>query len=120
MKKLNQWTMKTMSLLLRLTLAVAAATATVRGAAGTDTVDDANVMMDDSAGPPRPHAPGFVGVYHAATGNVNDGKNTRAWDVGQFGIVALENSPGDGLLTFEQNMQANCKTLGVNALYGML
>ena len=69
---------------------------------------------------PADYAPGFVGVYHSATGRVADGRNSTAWSVGQFGVVAFENSPGDGDLNFRQNMEANCKQLGANAVYGML
>ena len=76
---------------------------------------------DDSAASssvPANYAPGFVGVYHSATGNVADGSS--AWSVGQFGVVAFENSPGDGTLNFRQNMEANCKQFDANAVYGML
>eukprot|EP01047_Picozoa_sp_COSAG01_P059367 COSAG01_NODE_7116_length_3343_cov_1.846486_3_plen_344_part_00 len=75
------------------------------------------------AGPataPAEFAPGFVGVYHSATGSVADGHNSTAWSVGQFGIVAFENSPSDGGVTFRGNIEANCRELGANAVYGML
>ena len=41
-----------------------------------------------------------------------------AWDP-SFGIVAVENSPDDGSLTFLQSVEANCD-VGVNAVHGPL
>ncbi len=63
-------------------------------------------------------APGFVGVYHPATGVVADG--TPAWDVGSWGTVAFENSPGDGGLSFRENMETSCNRHDVNSVYGMV
>ena len=93
-------------------------TSVVRFSVSSLKTDDATAVVAGAV--PADYAPGFVGVYHSATGNVADDRNSTAWSVGQFGAVAFENSPGDGGLNFRQNMEANCKQLGANAVYGML
>ena len=64
------------------------------------------------------HPPGFVGVYHPANGVVADG--SPAWDVGSWGTVAFENSPGDGGLSFRENVETSCNKHDVNSVYGMV
>ena len=66
------------------------------------------------------HHQGWVGVYHAAHGAVADGENTSAWDVGAWGIVAMESTPTDGGLSFAQNIDFHCRKVDVNQLFGML
>ena len=73
-----------------------------------------------AAGLGRRHDAGFVGVYHSATGNVADGGNTTAQAVGNWGVVALANHGFDGSLSFEQNIELNCRQADVNVLLGMV
>ena len=43
------------------------------------------LKIDDTNGlTVMPPPQGWVGTYHAAGGNVKDGKNTSAFDIGQF------------------------------------
>ena len=64
--------------------------------------------------------PGFVGIYHAAPGNVADGLNTSAYAAGHWGIVAPVNGPDDGGLAFRDDISFHCNQADVNGLYGML
>lgn len=73
---------------------------------------------DDQIHPPSPV--GWLGVYHAAAGTVNDGKQTLAQDVGSWGIVAPVNAPTDGGMSFRADLEFHCRTKDVNQLYGML
>ena len=66
------------------------------------------------------HHQGWVGVYHTAHGMVADGRNSSAWDVGAWGVVAVESVPTDGGLSFEENIDFHCQKVGVNQLFGML
>jgi hypothetical protein len=68
----------------------------------------------------EPPPQGFVGTYHAAGGTVADGRNTPAFDIGSWGIVASENAPSDGGLPFEDGIKFHCKTHNINSLLGML
>ena len=63
---------------------------------------------------------GFVGVYNAAVGTVQDGHNTTAFDIGSWGITALENSPSQGGVAFSDSISLLCDQKDVNQLYGML
>ena len=59
--------------------------------------------------------PGFIGTYHPATGHVNDTKNTSAYDVGNWGLVAIENKPTDGddpTVSFESQIDFHCNLDG--------
>jgi hypothetical protein len=63
---------------------------------------------------------GFVGTYHAAAGVVADGRNTSAFSVGEWGIVASTNEPTDGGLSFRDGIKFHCETHDINSLFGML
>ena len=63
---------------------------------------------------------GFVGVYNAATGVVQDGANTSAYDVGQWSPSAVENAPEEGGLTLEDDLALLCDAEDANQLWGML
>ena len=67
-----------------------------------------------------PQHQGFVGVYHAATGNVADGHNTTSFDVGNWGIVSPVNAPSDGPLKFKDDLVFHCQNKSINALWGMV
>ena len=79
----------------------------------------APAQADKPMAPPPP-PPGWLGVYHAAGGSVRDGKNTSAFDVGGWGIVAPDNEPYDGGLSFREAVSFNCKTKDINQLWGIL
>jgi hypothetical protein len=70
-------------------------------------------------GPVR-HDLGFVGTYHSPTGTVQDGHNTSAQAVGNWGVVALANHEYDGSESFAQNIKQNCRQADVNVLLGMV
>lgn len=63
---------------------------------------------------------GFVGTYHAASGNVHDGQNTSAYNSGKWGIAAVENGVHDGSWSFKEAVQFYCNNASVNQLYGMI
>ena len=50
----------------------------------TETTEKLALKTDEDAGVAKAPPPqGWVGTYHAAGGNVQDGKNTSAFDVGE-------------------------------------
>ena len=67
---------------------------------------------------------GVLGTYHAPTGVVADGHNTSAFNVGQWGTIAITNAPSDGApgskLTLRQSLDEYCNVSSVNELWGML
>ena len=63
---------------------------------------------------------GFVGVYNAAVGTVADGHNTSAFDIGSWGITALENSVSQDGVAFSDSIALLCDQKDVNQLFGML
>ena len=64
-----------------------------------------------------PPPPGWVGVYHAAGGTVKDGRDTSAFDVGSWGVVAPVNAPEDGGMAFKDDLEFHCHTKDINQLY---
>ena len=66
--------------------------------------------------------PGFIGTYHPATGIVNDTQNTSAYDVGNWGLVAIENKPngGDPTVSFKSQIDFHCNKHEVNQIFGMI
>ena len=79
-----------------------------------------SVLVHTATASVAEHHQGWVGVYHTAHGAVADGRNSSAWDVGAWGIVAVESVPADGGLSFEENIDFHCQKVGVNQLFGML
>lgn len=82
---------------------------------------DASVVLTDTqtvTGKLQPK--GFVGTYHTAAGVVADGRNTSAYDVGSWGIVASTNEPSDGGMPFAAGIDFHCNKHDVNSLLGML
>mgnify|MGYP006155239007 CR=1 FL=1 len=66
---------------------------------------------------------GFFGVYHSATGTVNDGKQTSAFDaLDAPGVVAMYNAPSDGGVTFAEQVKFHCVNASsqVNLIFGMV
>ena len=63
---------------------------------------------------------GMVGVYNAAVGTVADGHNTSAFDIGSWGITALENSVSQDGVAFSDSIALLCDQKDVNQLFGML
>ena len=61
-----------------------------------------------------------TGIYHAAAGTVADGQNSSAYGVGSWGVVAIENGAEDGGMAFKDDIEFNCDTVSVNALFGMV
>ena len=92
----------------------------------TETTEKLALKTDEDAGVAKAPPPqGWVGTYHAAGGNVQDGKNTSAFDVGEgqreretafgsgrsssacwatgsWGIVSPVDGPSDGGFSFRE------------------
>ena len=78
------------------------------------------VHVAQAALPPQ----GWVGTFHTAAGSVADGRNTTAFGVGSWGVVAQENEPRldyskEGM-PFKRGIEFHCNNHSVNRLLGML
>ena len=63
----------------------------------TETTEKLALKTDEDAGVAKAPPPqGWVGTYHAAGGNVQDGKNTSAFDVGADPTLRRETACGSG------------------------